>query len=328
MQEIKITKKEENQRLDKFLLKMMNKASKGFVYKMLRKKRIKLNGKRAEGNEMLAAGDMLQLYLAEDTVTGLRETRELTPVEKQFTVCYEDEDILVVNKPAGLLVHPETDEDRNTLIDQILYDLYQRGEYAPENPTAFPPALCNRLDRNTSGLVLVGKTLRGTQQATAAIREKRIDKVYYTIVKGKVKSAGEISAYLSKDMNKNQVRISMEATDGKHTLTKYRPLLQTEECTLLEIQLITGKTHQIRGHMQFLGHPVIGDKKYGDAGINRRMQQAYGLSHHLLHAGRLVWVEETGGLSYLTGKMFKAPVPQEFRQICTGIFGARSPVLD
>ncbi len=321
MKEIRITKNEENQRLDKFLLKYMNKASKGFVYKMLRKKRIKYNGGRAEGSELLHAGDILQLYLAEETLQSFMEEKTVAEAKRHFGIVYEDEDILVVSKPAGLLTHPEKSGDKDTLIDQILYYLYQKGQYIPEADSSFTPALCNRLDRNTSGIVIAGKTLRGVQAVNEAIRSHKLEKYYLTLVAGEIREAGEITAYLTKDEEKNQVRVSVKEGMGRKTLTKYRPIAHAKGYTLLEIQLITGKTHQIRAHMQSIGHPVVGDRKYGAEHSNEKFRREYGLSNQFLHALRIEWKEKDGALGYLCGKEMTAPLPKNLQAICDGLFG-------
>ena len=307
--------------MDKFLLKYMNKATKGFLYKMLRKKRIKLNGGRAEGNELLQAGDTIQLYLAEETIASFMAEKAVAQAKRNFGVVYEDEDILVVNKPAGLLTHPERADDRDTLIDQILYYLYQKGEYVPEADSSFTPALCNRLDRNTSGLVIAGKTLRGVQAVNETIRNHKLDKYYLTLVAGEIRHVGEITGYLSKDAEKNQVRISKKEGMGAKTLTKFRPIAHAKGYTLLEIHLITGKTHQIRAHMQSIGHPVIGDRKYGSEHSNEKFRREYALSNQFLHALRVEWKEKEGFLGYLYGKEMTAPLPKTLQNICDGLFG-------
>lgn len=321
MKEIRITKNEENQRLDKFLLKYMNKASKGFLYKMLRKKRIKYNGGRAEGSELLKAGDTLQLYLAEETISSFMEEKTVAEAKRHFAIVYEDDDILVVSKPAGLLTHPEKSSDKDTLIDQILYYLYQKGQYLPEADSSFTPALCNRLDRNTSGIVIAGKTLKGVQAVNETIRSHKLDKYYLTLVAGEIHEAGEITAYLTKDEEKNQVRISKREGSGKKTMTKYRPLACAKGYTLLEIHLITGKTHQIRAHMQSIGHPVVGDRKYGSEHSNQKFREEYALSNQFLHAIRVEWKEKEGPLGYLYGKEMTAPLPKTLQEICDGLFG-------
>ena len=321
MKEIRITKNEENQRLDKFLLKYMNKASKGFLYKMLRKKRIKYNGGRAEGSELLKAGDTLQLYLAEETISSFMEEKTVAEAKRHFAIVYEDDDILVVSKPAGLLTHPEKSSDKDTLIDQILYYLYQKGQYLPEADSSFTPALCNRLDRNTSGIVIAGKTLKGVQAVNETIRSHKLDKYYLTLVAGEIREAGEITAYLTKDEEKNQVRISKREGSGKKTMTKYRPLACAKGYTLLEIHLITGKTHQIRAHMQSIGHPVVGDRKYGSEHSNQKFREEYALSNQFLHAIRVEWKEKDGPLGYLYGKEMTAPLPKTLQEICDALFG-------
>lgn len=321
MKEIRITQNEENQRLDKFLLKYMNKASKGFLYKMLRKKRIKYNGGRAEGSELLKAGDTLQLYLAEETIQSFMEEKTVAQAKRHFAIVYEDDDILVVSKPAGLLTHPEKSSDKDTLIDQILYYLYQKGQYLPEADSSFTPALCNRLDRNTSGIVISGKTLKGVQAVNETIRSHKLDKYYLTLVAGEIRQAGEITAYLTKDEEKNQVRISKREGSGKKTMTKYRPIACAKGYTLLEIHLITGKTHQIRAHMQSIGHPVVGDRKYGSEHSNQKFREEYALSNQFLHAIRVEWKEKEGPLGYLYGKEMTAPLPKTLQEICDGLFG-------
>lgn len=322
MKEIRITKNEENQRLDKFLLKYMNKATKAFIYKMLRKKRIKYNGKKAEGNELLQEGDSLLLYLSDETIVSFMEEKVIAQANRHFGIIYEDDDVLAVAKPAGLLTHPEKSDDKDTLIDQVLFYLYQKGQYAPSPQSAFTPALCNRLDRNTSGIVLAGKTLKGVQGLNEAIRNRQVDKYYLTMVKGEVKEAGEISAFLSKEEGKNQVRISKEAgINAKESITRYRPLAYNHGYTLLEIHLITGKTHQIRAHMQSIGHPVVGDRKYGDIKVNQQFKQDFALSNQFLHGAKFVFSNISGSLGYLKGKTLIAPLPKVFQQIVEDIFG-------
>ena len=325
MKEIKITEQEENQRLDKFLLKYMNKASKSFIYKMLRKKRIKYNGKKAEGGELLQNGDTLQMYLAEETLAEFMEEKTVNAAKRHFGIVYEDDDVLMVSKPAGLLTHPEKSSDTNTLIDQILYYLYEKGQYDPSKEASFTPAVCNRLDRNTSGIVIAGKSLRAVQAVNEAIAKQKLDKYYLTLVKGSVTEAGEISGFLSKDTEKNQVQLSNEKSDGsKKVVTGYRPLAVEKGFTFLEIHLVTGKSHQIRAHMQSIGHPVAGDRKYGEEAVNRMMREKYALSNQFLHAYRVVWRQEEGPLAYLSGKDLIEPLPKALQMVCDDIFGTNA----
>ncbi len=325
MKEIKITEQEENQRLDKFLLKYMNKASKSFIYKMLRKKRIKYNGKKAKGGELLQNGDTLQLYLAEETMAEFMEEKTVNAAIRHFAIVYEDDDVLMVSKPAGLLTHPEKSSDKNTLIDQILYYLYEKGQYNPSKEASFTPAVCNRLDRNTSGIVIAGKSLRAVQAVNEAIAKQKLDKYYLTLVKGSVTEAREISSFLSKDAERNQVQLSERKTEGaKKVVTCYRPVAVAKGFSLLEIRLVTGKSHQIRAHMQSIGHPVAGDRKYGEEAVNRMMREKYALSNQFLHAYRIVWRQEEGLLAYLSGKELTAPLPKALQLVCEDIFGTNA----
>ena len=172
MKEIKISEKEENQRLDKFLLKYFNKAPKSFVYKMLRKKRIKLNGAKAEGSEIITNGDVLSMYLSEETMDSFMEAKTVNKAQRHFGIVYEDDNILIVSKPAGLLTHPQSPQDKETLIDQILYYLHEKGEYSADKEASFTPAVCNRLDRNTGGIVIAGKNLQTVQAVNKAIAQR------------------------------------------------------------------------------------------------------------------------------------------------------------
>ena len=223
MKEIKITEQEQNQRLDKFLMKYFHKAPKSFLYKMLRKKRIKYNGKKGEGNEILQQGDTLQLYLSEETMQSFMEQRTIVQAERHFNVIYEDDNLLVVSKPAGLLVHPQKREDKETLIDQILYYLYQKGQFT-EN-SIFSPAICNRLDRNTSGIIIAGKNLKAVQAVNEAIAKRKVKKYYMALVKGKIEKPGELISYLKKDNEKNQVTLYDKEREGtKKIITKYQQI--------------------------------------------------------------------------------------------------------
>lgn len=323
MKEITISSQEENQRLDKFLMKYMNTAPKGFVYKMLRKKRIRYNGKKAQGNEILQDGDVLWLYLAEETIESFMEEKTLFEAERHFGIVYEDDDILAVAKPAGLLSHPEKSSDKDSLIQQVLYYLYQKQQFDPSKEASFTPALCNRLDRNTSGIVLVGKTLAALQAANETIASRKADKFYLTLVKGEIKEAGEISGFLSKQEGKNQSRVVQEQFEGSKTAcTRYRPMFYKDGYTLLEIQLVTGRSHQIRAHMQAMGHPIVGDRKYGDERVNQKFKVEYGLSNQFLHASRIVWKNTDGVLAYLSRQELIAPLPKQLREICFHLFEA------
>ena len=316
MKVVNITEREENQRLDKFLFKYFNTAPKSFVYKMLRKKRIKYNGKKAEGNEIIKSGDTLQMYLAEETMDGFMQEKEVPKAERHFGIVYEDDNILMVSKPAGLLVHPEKSEDKNTLIDQILYYLYEKGQYDMSKESSFTPAICNRLDRNTGGIVIAGKNLQAVQAVNKAIADRKIKKYYITMVRGEFEEERELYGYHIKDELTNKVKVLKQNFPGaKKIYTKVNPLAVKDNFSLLEIDLITGKSHQIRAHLKSMGYPVIGDRKYGEERVNKRFKDKYGLNNQFLFAYKIVWEEGEGFTSYLKGKEFKAALPDYIEHI-------------
>ena len=310
MKEIVITKNDSGQRADKFLMKYFNKAPKSFVYKMLRKKRIKLNGGRAEGSEMLAEGDKLQMYLAEETMEGFTEKKTVAYSKKNFDVIYEDENILAVNKPAGVLSHAESASDKDTLIDQILSYLSEKGEYNPDEEKSFTPALCNRLDRNTSGIVIAGKNSEALRQINAAVKTKSIKKLYKALVSGTVSKGGRLEDLYSKDTDRNKASLGL---GDKKIITEYRPIRSNGRYTLMEVELITGKSHQIRVHMASINCPIIGDVKYGNDTQNNDFRKNCGVKRQLLHAYKMVLGGLSGELEYLNGKTINADIGEDFK---------------
>ncbi len=318
MKEISITKNDSGQRADKFLMKYFSKAPKGFVYKMLRKKRIKLNGGRAEGSEMLKEGDKIQMYLSDETMGGFMEKRVIAHSERRFDIVYEDKNILAVNKPAGVLSHAESAGDRDTLIDQILSYLNENGEYDPRQENSFIPALCNRLDRNTSGIVVAGKTADALRQLNEAIKTKQVRKLYRALVCGATDGGGRLEDLYSKDGEKNKASLG---TDGKKIITEYRPLKTNGRYTLMEVELITGRSHQIRIHMASINCPIIGDMKYGNADENARFRKKAGTKRQLLHAYKMSFGGLEGELEYLNGKTITADVPEDFKAAEKTAFG-------
>lgn len=319
MKEIKIPEKEAGQRLDKFLLKYFNEAPKSFVYKMLRKKRIKHNGAKAAGSEIINEGDILTFYLAEETMGGLMSEKKLTPAKRSLDIAYEDENILIVNKPSGLICHPDKDKKTDTLIDRLLLYLNEKGEYIPSAENAFTPALCNRLDTNTGGLVILGKSLRAAKSVNLAIKNNGIKKFYIAVAVGSVKS-GTYTGYIIKDEKNNKSTVSKTKLKGaKEIITRITTIKDTGELSLLNIELTTGRSHQIRAQLSVLGHPLLGDKKYGGL-TNKAFCDAYGLKEQFLFAEKMVFYEKDGLLSYLYGKEVKAKLPGVFLRILQDYF--------
>lgn len=317
MQEIQIAANEAGQRLDKLLAKYLSEAPKSFLYKMLRKKNIVLNGKKASGNEKLVAGDSVKLFLSDETIQKF--SREITVCKSntKLDILYEDDDILLVNKPAGMLSQKAEAKDIS-LVEHLISYLLESGQLTRENLKSFKPSICNRLDRNTSGLVVCGKSLKGLQTMGQLFKERTLKKYYRCIVAGNVTEKQYVKGYLIKDEKKNQVTVSdTYFPESQEIETEYRPIQQLKQGTLLEVHLITGKTHQIRAHLAFQGHAIIGDYKYGSREINDRYKKEYQLSHQLLHAYRLE-VPKTKELPQLSEKMFVAPLPKQFQKIIEG----------
>ena len=341
MQTVTIGKNQSGQRLDKFLHKFMPDAGNGFLYKMLRKKNITLNGHRAEGSEILAQGDTLSFFFSEETYrkfTGLspakssvkepsvQEYLQAFHTLKDIRVLYEDEDILIADKPAGILSQKAAPSDLS-LNEWLIGYLLEVSHFPREELRTYKPSVCNRLDRNTSGLVLCGKSLRGSQYLSRCIRKRSIRKFYRTICVGNIDTEMTVRGYLNKDAARNKVTVSSHAapgTEGDFIETRFRPLKSTGAYTLLEVELITGKTHQIRAHLASIGHPLIGDHKYGNAKANRYMKEQFGLSCQLLHAYRLVFPEAGEAEDFLpaaAGKTYISDYPEQFRHIQRGLFG-------
>ena len=329
MQEIKIGPNQAGQRLDKFLHKYLPNATGSFLYKMLRKKNITLNGKKAEGKEMLVVGDVVQSFFAEETFakfSGIVQDHTAQIHTNQYetayrtlqnvTVLYEDEEKLVLNKPAGILTQKAKDSDPS-LNEWLIGYLLARGAITQEELATFKPSVCNRLDRNTSGLVICGKTLAGSQHVSEQIRTRAVQKFYHTICVGEVRERIVLDGYLHKDNRTNRVTITdaPDPASDSPIKTVCIPLATNGRFTLLEVELITGKTHQIRAHLASIGHPLIGDHKYGRPQVNQEIRSRFDLTYQLLHAYRIVFPD---------GREVIAPYPPQFTAIREHLFGSVS----
>ena len=357
MQVFIVEKNHAGQRLDKFLHKYLPEASNSFIYKMLRKKNITLNGKKAEGKEILQINDEIKCFFSEETFAKFSGTAPAaeTPSESKNTakaeskaekknekkpapktkngvseykkaydklseenikVIYEDENVLILHKPVGVLTQKAENNDVS-LNEWMIGYLLNRGKITEDELRLFKPSVCNRLDRNTSGLVLCGISLAGTQSLNDLIKSRKIRKYYRTICVGEIKSAGMLEGSLTKDHKKNKVTIDDE---GEAIKTAYTPIQKfNQQYTYLEVELITGKTHQIRAHLASIEHPLIGDTKYGNAESNQYFQKKYKLENQLLHAYRLEFPVLDGCLEPLSEMVFLAPIPKEFKAILKGL---------
>ena len=305
MKELTVGPNDAGQRLDRFLAKAVPLLPASLAQKYIRIKRIKLNGARAERDTRLTAGDVLQLYINDEFFDKPREDNAyLTVASPKLTIVYEDDQILLVDKRPGLAVHPHDGaEYGRTLIDHIQAYLYQKREWNPRGEHSFTPALCNRIDRNTGGIVIAAKTAEALRVMNQKIKDREIDKRYLAIVEGTPKPReGSLKGFLFKDARKNRVFVSDTPQPGSKTCqTNYKTLATANGLSLVECELITGRTHQIRAQFAHAGHPLLGDGKYG------KLDKRFDRSYQALYSYKLTFrfTTEAGGLEHLNGKSFR-----------------------
>ena len=317
MKTLIVTEKEAGQRLDKLLTKYLNLAGRGFIYKMLRKKNITVNGKKCDGSEKLSKGDEIKLFLSEETLQKFSQVQVQKVRDIQLSVIYEDAHILLINKPSGMLSQKAKEGDES-LVEYVIDYLLKNGDLSSQDLATFRPSVCNRLDRNTSGLVAAGKSLPGLQILSEAFRDLSLHKYYYCVVKVALKEKRTISGFLLKDEKTNQVKIFKDQVpESQPIVTTYEPVSVFDNYTLLRVTLVTGRTHQIRAHFSSIGYPLVGDGKYGDAGVNEEARRRFGIRHQMLHSFQMEFPDLPEPLSYLSGRMFTAPLPEEFKRICS-----------
>ena len=364
MRELTAGENENGQRLDKTLRRFLPMAGNGFIYKMMRKKNIVLNGKRCHGDERLVSGDTIRLYLADETIDAMQgrgqekapnaqKHKETNDLSSEFAgwIVYEDAQMIAVNKPCGILSQRANPGD-TSLIEYLTDYLIKVCGFTEDNFLSYRPGVCNRLDRNTSGLILIGKTLPAAAALNQMIRERSVKKLYQTIAVGRIDEKRHLEGVLTKDEKTRRVdyrsdaaksgRFAKGASPAKNTSPAkgamtdkndqqgeraervsldLRPLIAEDAFSLLEIDLHTGKSHQIRAQLSAIGHPILGDPKYGDPKINRTFRESDRITHQLLHAGRMVFPEEIEGeLSYLSGREITAPKPKDFEQLEQRLF--------
>lgn len=306
MKSLTIQKNDADQRLDKFLSKNLPNLPQSLLYKYIRKKRIKVNGKRAEISTRLHEGDVLELYINDEFFEKPEPTYDFLHAGTKLNILYEDEHLLVLDKPVGLLSHPDDREYVDTLIGRVRRYLYEKGEYDPEAEQSFAPALVNRIDRNTGGIVLAAKTAEALRVLNQKMKDREIHKFYLCAVHGTPKpEAGLLKGYLWKDEQKNKVFVYREPRPGAKTIeTKYRVLRSEQNMSLVEVELLTGRTHQIRAHFASIGCPLVGDGKYGN---NRKNRKQGGRRKQFLYSYKTVFdfTTDAGALEHLNGKVFE-----------------------
>lgn len=294
-----ISENDGGQRVDKFILKTFPKLPKSLMFKEIRKKNIKVNKKRTEPSAVLNSDDLIELYLKDDVLEERVKHYDFTNASKNINIIYEDKNIILVDKKVGVLCHPDGKEYVDTLIARVKRYLYDKGEWNPEDSSTFTPSLANRIDRNTGGIVIAAKNAQALRILNEKIKSREIEKYYLTVVHGKMeKKTDTLTGYLTKDERKNKVTVSKKESDNsKKIVTKYTVLDYYDDKSLLEIDLKTGRTHQIRAHLASIGHPLLNDGKYGkEQGRYRQALYSYKLIFNIKNAGIL---------DYLSGKEFE-----------------------
>lgn len=317
---IEIGANEAGQRLDKFLRKLLKDVPLSAIFKALRKGDIRVNGKKQKEKYSLELNDVVEIkYIQSKKATETKENFiKVDP--KSMKISYEDENMVIVEKWPGILVHPDSNKKIPTLTDYVLSYLNEKGSYLPEKEITFTPAPCNRLDRNTSGMVIFGKNFEGLKELNEIIREGKVKKYYNTIIKGKIKD-GLYKGYILKNEEVNISKIfDKKVPDSKEISMEVKTVQTNGAFSFLEIDLITGRSHQIRAHLAHLGCPIIGDEKYGEKKLNSFFRSKFGLEFQFLYAYKLNFKKIDGKMGYLTDKIVVETLPPIFKKIKKDVF--------
>ncbi len=307
MKTIIISKNDSDQRLDKFISKAVPALPKSLMYKYIRTKRIKINGKKGDISTKLVEGDTIDMYINDEFFAPADEHYDFLSASKKLDIVYEDENIILLDKKVGILSHPDESEYNDTLITRVKRYLYEKGDYNPKDENSFAPALVNRIDRNTGGIVIAAKNAESLRILNQKLKDREMEKYYLCVIHGTLKKkSGLLTGWLIKDEKKNKVEVfASERKGAKEIRTKYSVIGEKDGLSLVEVELLTGRTHQIRAHFSSIGHPLLGDGKYGTNSLNK----ALGYKKQFLYSYRLkfTFTSDAGCLEYLNGRSFEIP---------------------
>ncbi|NLY09320.1 MAG: RluA family pseudouridine synthase [Tissierellia bacterium] len=317
MVELTVDSNQEEQRLDRFLKKYLNQAPSAFIYRMIRKKNIKVNGAKTSPETMLKLGDVVNIYLSDETLKKMRKDRKQIKHGRSLQIAYEDDNFIIINKPAGLITHCSMKYSsgyEDNVVDRMLSYLQETGKYIPRKNSTFTPALVNRLDRNTSGILIGCINYRSVKAFNEAIRNQDVERYYLAVVKGVAQSRTG-KAYIRRNEDKNITSITRNPnTDDKLIETSMKPIADNGEYSLVEVKIETGRTHQIRTQLPAWGFPIVGDRKYGDKDSNE-LATKWGLNRQWLHAYKVVLNGLKGDMSYANGMIFESPIANDLVEI-------------
>ena len=317
-----INEDQEGQRIDKYLSINIEGKSRSFIQGLIDEKKVMANDKIIKSNYKLKNKDLITVEMPDPVELNVE------PEKMDLDIVYEDDNILIINKPSGMLSQKAEASDVS-VNEYIISYLVSTNKLSEEQLKTFKPGVCNRLDRNTSGLIIAGKSLKGLQTMSKMFKERTMDKYYFALVNGKIENKINIKGYLKKDEKTNKVTIyKKEQKDSQPIETEYEPVLANDRITLLKVKLITGRTHQIRAHLSSVGHPLIGDYKYGNKKINDIYKKQYGIKDQMLHSRLTVFPKFTGDCDNLSGKEFTATLPDEFIKVLSNEFKNSNVVND
>ena len=316
MQKFIVSEQESGQTLEKYVKKVLNTAPLSVIYKLFRKKDIKVNGHWQKEKYVVNAGEEVSIFLTDDKFEDFKKTKEIknNSLIKDYII-YEDDNVILINKPRGLLVQKANSDDE-ALDTMVISYLVEKGEYDPNKDLGYVPAPCHRLDRNTAGIVVFGKNLKTLQYLSTVMSDKsKIEKKYYVLVKGHIDIEGEITAPLFK----KQTHVEVDYQNGKEAITKYKLVRYVGDYSLVEVTLLTGRTHQIRVHFSYINHPVVGDAKYGDFSLNKEIEKKYKFKNQFLIAYHLAFNDMVSPLDNLNGKVFEVPLLGEYLDLINNL---------